>query len=207
MPAPHVHLESSDAAELTEMLTFIDQWLTGPDHAQLTASLTRFVGADGYNLTQLRTDLARFTFLLGHDDGEQLFGTHHSPQPRKPDRRIDPAIPTPSLASLSVKPSSQSAPARGWGQLPPSRRGHAGLTSPCIAHWVVVDMILGRCRSVFCQDVYRGPPASKVPVALGVFGGLASIRNGPDRSSGCGMCTFGRSMTFLLVVGCHIGPP
>jgi len=81
MPAPHVHLESSDAAELTEMLTFIDQWLTGPDHAQLTASLTRFVGADGYNLTQLRTDLARFTFLLGHDDGEQLFGTHHSPQP------------------------------------------------------------------------------------------------------------------------------
>ena len=82
MPAPQVHLESVDAAELAEMLTFIDQWLTGPDHAQLTASLARFVGVDGYNLTQLRTDLARFTFLLGHDDGEQFFGTDHpSPQP------------------------------------------------------------------------------------------------------------------------------
>jgi hypothetical protein len=82
MPAPQVHLESVDAAELAEMLTFIDQWLTGPDHAQLTASLTRFVGTDGYNLTQLRTDLARFTFLLGHDDGEQFFGIDHpSPQP------------------------------------------------------------------------------------------------------------------------------
>ena len=52
-----------------------------PDHAQLTTSLARFVGVDGYNLTQLRTDLAQFTFLLGHDDGEQLFGTDHSPQP------------------------------------------------------------------------------------------------------------------------------
>jgi hypothetical protein len=82
MPAPHVRLASVDAAELAEMLTFIDQWLTGPDHTQLTASLTRFVGTDGYNLTQLRTDLARFTFLLGHDDGEQLFGPDHpSPQP------------------------------------------------------------------------------------------------------------------------------
>jgi DNA replication protein DnaC len=29
----------------------------------------------GYDLAELRTDLARFTFLLGHDDGEQLFGT------------------------------------------------------------------------------------------------------------------------------------
>lgn len=27
-----------------------------------------------YDLTAVRTDLARFTFLLG-DDGEQLFGT------------------------------------------------------------------------------------------------------------------------------------
>ena len=33
------------------------------------------MGVDGYDLTEPRTDLARFTFLLGHDDGEQLFGT------------------------------------------------------------------------------------------------------------------------------------
>jgi hypothetical protein len=33
------------------------------------------MGVDGYDLVELRTDLARFTFLLGHDDGEQLFAT------------------------------------------------------------------------------------------------------------------------------------
>jgi hypothetical protein len=32
------------------------------------------MGVDGYDLTELRTRPG-FTFLLGHDDGEQLFGT------------------------------------------------------------------------------------------------------------------------------------
>jgi hypothetical protein len=73
MPAPQAHL--ADSAELAEMLTFISQWLGGTDHAQLAASLSRFIGTPGYDLAELRTDLARFTFLLGHDDGEQLFGT------------------------------------------------------------------------------------------------------------------------------------
>ncbi len=75
MPSPHAHLELGDAAELGEALTLISQWLGGTDHAQLATSFQRFIGADGYDLTALRTDLARFTFLLGHDDGEQLFGT------------------------------------------------------------------------------------------------------------------------------------
>jgi len=35
----------------------------------------RLIGTPGYDLAGLRTDLARFTFLLGHHDGEQLFGT------------------------------------------------------------------------------------------------------------------------------------
>jgi hypothetical protein len=78
MPAPLVHLNLADAAELAEMLTFISHWLGGTDHAQLAASSGRFIGTQGYDLAELRTDLARFTFLLGHDDGEQLFGTGHS---------------------------------------------------------------------------------------------------------------------------------
>jgi hypothetical protein len=70
-----VQLDTGDAAELAEMLSFIGQWLAGPDHAQLAASFARFIGVDGaHNTTELRTDLARFTFLLGHDDGEHLFG-------------------------------------------------------------------------------------------------------------------------------------
>ncbi|MDQ2848281.1 MAG: hypothetical protein M3Y77_18465 [Actinomycetota bacterium] len=74
MPNPEVRLELIDAAELAETLGFISEWLAGADHAQLDDSFGRFVGTDGYDLTALRTDLARFTFLLGHDDGEQLFG-------------------------------------------------------------------------------------------------------------------------------------
>jgi hypothetical protein len=74
MPAPQVHLDLADAAELAEMLTFISQWLGGTGQAQLAASFGRFIGTPGYDLAELRTDLARLTFLLGHDDGEQLFG-------------------------------------------------------------------------------------------------------------------------------------
>jgi len=81
MPAPQVHLDLADSAELAETLTFISQWLGGTDHAQLGASFSRFIGAPGYDLAELRTDLARFTFLLGHDDGEQLFGHDEGEQP------------------------------------------------------------------------------------------------------------------------------
>ena len=34
MPAPQVHLDLADSAELAEMLTFISQWLGGTDRAQ-----------------------------------------------------------------------------------------------------------------------------------------------------------------------------
>ena len=81
MPAPQAHLDLADAAELAETLTFISQWLGGTGHAQLAASFGRFIGTPGYDLTDLRPDLARFTFLLGHDDGEQLFGRDEGEQP------------------------------------------------------------------------------------------------------------------------------
>lgn len=71
---PKIQLEFGDAAELAEMLAFISDWLAGPDTARLDASFSRFVGVDAYDVAELRTDLARFTFLLGHDDGERLFG-------------------------------------------------------------------------------------------------------------------------------------
>lgn len=47
---------------------------------QLAASFGRYVGTDGYDPTALRDDLARFTFLLGGDDGEQLFGHNEGQQ-------------------------------------------------------------------------------------------------------------------------------
>jgi hypothetical protein len=53
---PRMSLDAVDAAELAELLQFLSQWLSRDPTAQL------------------RQDLDRFTFLLGGDDGESLFG-------------------------------------------------------------------------------------------------------------------------------------
>jgi hypothetical protein len=70
---PDVRLDTVDAAELAELLQFLSQWLAR-DRARLDASLEQFVGHPAYNIGELRQDMARFTFLLGGDDGEPLFG-------------------------------------------------------------------------------------------------------------------------------------
>jgi hypothetical protein len=68
-----VRLDAVDAAELAELLQFLAGWLAR-DPGRLGASLEAFVGHPAYNTAQLRQDLNRFTFLLGGDDGEALFG-------------------------------------------------------------------------------------------------------------------------------------
>lgn len=70
---PDVRLDAVDAAELAELLQFLSQWLAR-DRGRLGALLEEFVGHPAYNTAQLRQDLHRFTFLLGGDDGESLFG-------------------------------------------------------------------------------------------------------------------------------------
>ena len=70
---PEVKLDITDAAELTEMLQFLSQWLAR-DPARLGASLEEFVGHPAYGISQLRGDLDRCVFLLGGSDGEALFG-------------------------------------------------------------------------------------------------------------------------------------
>lgn len=72
-PEPVIHLPVADAAELTELLQFIDDWLaTCPD--QLRQPFARFVGHPAYDISQLRGDLQRLAFLLGADNEDQLFG-------------------------------------------------------------------------------------------------------------------------------------
>ena len=68
---PEMKLNATDAAELTEMLQFLSQWLAH-DPARLAASLEQFTGHPAYSPGELRADLERITFLLG--GGEQLFG-------------------------------------------------------------------------------------------------------------------------------------
>jgi hypothetical protein len=70
---PEVKLDATDAAELAEMLQFISQWLA-QDPRRLGTSLEQFVGHPAYGLSELRSDLERFAFLLGGSDGEQFFG-------------------------------------------------------------------------------------------------------------------------------------
>jgi hypothetical protein len=73
---PSVTLDSGDAAELTEMLSFTGQWLTR-DPGRLGASLEEFVGNPGYGIQHLRDDLDRFVFLLGGSGGEQFLADDH----------------------------------------------------------------------------------------------------------------------------------
>ncbi len=63
----------ADTAELAELLQFLADWLAA-HHGRLDASLRAFTGNDACNAQHLHADLDRFTFLLGGNDGEQLFG-------------------------------------------------------------------------------------------------------------------------------------
>ena len=74
---PDVTLNASDADELFKLLDFLKDWLAR-DPGRLAASLEEFAGHPAYGTAQLRADLDRFTFLLGGNDGEPLFG----PAPR-----------------------------------------------------------------------------------------------------------------------------
>ena len=70
---PQTTLDTSDAIELAELLQFLSGWLAR-DPGRLGASLADYVGHPAYNVGALRQDQDRFTFLLGGDDGESLFG-------------------------------------------------------------------------------------------------------------------------------------
>ena len=71
---PQTRLDTSDAAELAEMLTFLAGWLSGSQKQALAQSFAAFVGHPAYNTDTLCADLRRFVFLLGASDGEELFG-------------------------------------------------------------------------------------------------------------------------------------
>jgi len=67
-----VNLAPDHAAELTELLEFLNAWLSS-DRDLLDASLLRYVGHPAYNIDRLKADLARFTFLLGGDTEGEFF--------------------------------------------------------------------------------------------------------------------------------------
>lgn len=64
-------LEMHETMELGELLQFVEHWLAEAPPA-VEQSFARFLGASGYDLVELRTDLRRFAFLLG--EAETFFG-------------------------------------------------------------------------------------------------------------------------------------
>jgi hypothetical protein len=70
---PQTCTDTADAIELAETLQLIARWPTA-DPATLAPSLLAYIGHPAYDLDALRTDLDRFTFLLGGNDGEFLLG-------------------------------------------------------------------------------------------------------------------------------------
>jgi hypothetical protein len=68
---PSTSLDTVDAIELAELLQFIIDWLSSDK--QLHRSFAGFIGHPAYGIDELQHDLRRFTFLLGGDDGENLF--------------------------------------------------------------------------------------------------------------------------------------
>lgn len=78
-----MNLDIVDAAELAELLQFLTGWIAS-DPARLAPSLLAYVGHPAYGLPQLRSDLDRFTFLLGGNDGEPLFQPGPLPALRPP---------------------------------------------------------------------------------------------------------------------------
>lgn len=68
-------LPGEAAWELGELLEFVSHWLTyDHDHRdQLARSLGEFT-AQRYTIAELRSDLARFAFLLGGDGEAFVYG-------------------------------------------------------------------------------------------------------------------------------------
>jgi hypothetical protein len=68
---PQTSIDTADAIELAETLQLIAGWLAA-DPATLGQSLLAFIGHPAYGPSQLASDLNRFAFLLGGNDGEYL---------------------------------------------------------------------------------------------------------------------------------------
>ena len=68
-----IRIDTADAVELAELLQFLAGWIAS-DPARLESSLLAYAGHPAYGTTHLQQDLHRFTFLLGGNDGEPLFG-------------------------------------------------------------------------------------------------------------------------------------
>ena len=64
-------LTLADVMELGQLLQLLADWLHH-DTTNLDRSLTQFIGTNGYPITELHNDIARYAFLLGGNDGEHL---------------------------------------------------------------------------------------------------------------------------------------
>ena len=57
---PQITLDTGDAAELAETLTFLTSWLSGSQKQILAGSFAAFIGHPAYNTATLCADMHRF---------------------------------------------------------------------------------------------------------------------------------------------------
>lgn len=67
-----VRLRAEDAVELAELLEFLIDWIE--DNYERASRALNLFTAWGYDIDELRGDLARFVFLLGGDGERFVFG-------------------------------------------------------------------------------------------------------------------------------------
>jgi hypothetical protein len=118
--------------ELGQLLQLIAQWLHH-DTAALDRSLTRFLGTPGYPLQELDTDVTRYAFLLGGNDGEHLLDPWPNPPGRDPDPGANPGRAQGHDRYLPVTTRGRGLPGARNGRHPaPGRSGRrsAKLTPP-----------------------------------------------------------------------------
>lgn len=80
---PRMEIDALVGVELGEMLEFLHDWLGGQEAALFDASLRQFVGTDGFDLEDLRAEMAGFAaHLIGTDGDLLLNGEPDNPRSR-----------------------------------------------------------------------------------------------------------------------------
>ncbi len=114
MTVPDVRLHPRDAAELAELLQFLGDWLA-TDRNRLDASLARFVGNRGYDLSQLRTDIGRLYSCSAPTTASSSSEASNPSESVRPDRSSPRAQPDPRTCHRHLSTTARSTSSGSCG--------------------------------------------------------------------------------------------
>ena len=97
-----VTLANDHVAELTELLEFLNAWLTS-DHDQLNASLHRYVGPPAYDIDRLKADLAGPKMSRLRREHHRLLGNGYCTRPPELDCAFEAICETCTFFQTSIE--------------------------------------------------------------------------------------------------------